>query len=357
MSLSWPFPPGLSSSSDLSVTRKNVLRRVQSAALAIGLALIIPAQAAAQDPTEGALAAAREMFKDGKDLEAKGAWADALAMFKKVAEVKMTPQVRFHIALCDEKLGRLVSAINGFELAAQEAGRAGKSAADVAENAPPRAAALRKRVAVVNLVVKGRLSHSRILMDGAPVAAALIGSAIPVDPGRHTVELQTKGKIVFSKDLDLEEKNQATVDIEVNDVDPPPPPPIVPKVSTSARPPQPDVPEANPSKLPAALVGTVGILGFIGAGVFLGLRESTIAEVGATCSEGGKQCDPDLEPVAGDGEKYTTAVTALTIVGGVGLATAGVLWIVSLPPSKDDPAKTKLGLAPTPTGLRLLGTF
>lgn len=336
------------------MTRKNVLRRVQSAAFALGLAMIIPAQAAAQDPTEGELAAAREMFKDGKDLETKGAWADALAMFKKVAEVKMTPQVRFHIALCDEKLGRLVSAINGFELAAQEAVRAGTSAAEVAENAPTRAAALRKRVAVVNLVVKGRLSHSRILMDGAPVAAALLGSAIPVDPGRHTVELQTKGKVVFSKDLDLEEKDQETVDIEVNDVDPPP---IVPKIATPAKPPPPEVPEDNPSKLPAVLVGTVGILGFIGAGVFLGLRESTIAEVGATCKTGGKQCDPDLESVARDGEKYTTAVTALTIAGGVGLGAAGVLWIVSLPPSKDDPAKTKLGLAPTPTGLRLLGTF
>lgn len=339
------------------MTRKNVLRRVQSAAFALGLAMIIPAQAAAQDPTDGELAAAREMFKDGKDLEAKGAWADALAMFKKVAEVKMTPQVRFHIALCDEKLGRLVSAINGFELAAQEASRAGASAAEVAENAPTRAAALRKRVAVVNIVVKGRLSHSRILIDGAPVAAALLGSAIPVDPGRHTVELQTKGKIVFSKNLDLGEKNQATVDIEVNDVDPPPPPPIVPKVSTPANPPPPAVPEADPSKLPAVLVGTVGILSFIGAGVFLGLRESTIAEVGETCEKGGKQCDPDFESVAREGEQYTTAVTALTIAGGVGLGAAGVLWILSMPPSKDDPAKTKLGLAPTPTGLRLLGTF
>jgi hypothetical protein len=329
---------------------------VQSAAFALGLAMIIPAQAAAQDPTDGELAAAREMFKDGKDLEAKGAWADALAMFKKVAEVKMTPQVRFHIALCDEKLGRLVSAINGFELAAQEASRAGASAAEVAENAPTRAAALRKRVAVVNIVVKGRLSHSRILIDGAPVAAALLGSAIPVDPGRHTVELQTEGKIVFSKNLDLGEKNQATVDIEVNDVDPPPPP-IVPRVSTPANPPPPAVPEADPSKLPAVLVGTVGILSFIGAGVFLGLRESTIAEVGKTCETGGKQCDPDLESVAREGEQYTTAVTALTIAGGVGLGAAGVLWILSMPPSKDDPAKTKLGLAPTPTGLRLLGTF
>lgn len=339
------------------MTRKNVLRRVQSAAFALGLAMIIPAQAAAQDPTDGELAAAREMFKDGKDLEAKGAWTDALAMFKKVAEVKMTPQVRFHIALCDEKLGRLVSAINGFELAAQEASRAGASAADVAENAPTRAAALRKRVAVVNIVVKGRLSHSRILIDGAPVAAALLGSAIPVDPGRHTVELQTKGKIVFSKNLDLGEKNQATVDIEVNDVDPPPPPPIVPKVSTPANPPPPAVPEADPSKLPAVLVGTVGILSFIGAGVFLGLRESTIAEVGKTCKTGGKLCDPALESVAREGEQYTTAVTALTIAGGVGLGAAGVLWILSMPPSKDDPANTKLGLAPTPTGLRLLGTF
>lgn len=318
--------------------------------------MLVAAPAAAQDPTEGELAAAREMFNDGKDLEKEGNWADALAMFKKVAEVKMTPQVRFHIALCEEKLGRLVSAINGFELAAQEASRAGSSAAEVGVNAPARAAALRKRVAAVNLVVKGRISRSRILIDGAPVGAALIGSPIPVDPGRHTVELQTDGKVVFFKELTLEEKGQATVDIEVNDVDPPPPR-IVPTATTTVKPPPPVVPEENPSKAPAVIVGTVGILSFIGAGVFLGLREATIAEVGATCQTGGKQCDPDLAATAEDGKTYATVVTALTIAGGVGLATAGVLWIVSLPPSKDDPAKAKLGVGLTGTGLRVLGTF
>jgi len=84
--------------------------------------------------------------------------------------------------------------------------------------------------------------------------------------------------------------------------------------------------------------------------------------VGETCQQPGKECDPAVAKTAEDGQTYTTVVTALTIAGGVTMATAGLLWIVSLPPSKDDPAKNgpakaKLGVGPTATGLRLLGTF
>ena len=33
----------------------------------------------------------------------------------------MTPRVRYHIAMCEEKLGKLVAALGGYELAKSEA--------------------------------------------------------------------------------------------------------------------------------------------------------------------------------------------------------------------------------------------
>src|SRR5262245_59971432 len=174
-----------------------------TAALAIGMSgrSIRISTARAQQPAAAELAAARQLFNEGKEHEKRKRWADALATFKKVAAVKMTPQVRFHIALCEENLGKLVAAINGFELAAEEAAQAGAMASDVAENAPARADALRKRVPVLRLDVRGELGTSRVLLDGAPVAAALVGTNIPVDPGAHTIDLETDGKTVFHKDL------------------------------------------------------------------------------------------------------------------------------------------------------------
>ena len=88
-----------------------------------GVTVFCPALARGQTPEE--LARARQVFNDGKLLEDKQAWDLALERFRAVARVKMTPQVRFHIALCEENLGRLVQAIKGFELAAEEARAAG----------------------------------------------------------------------------------------------------------------------------------------------------------------------------------------------------------------------------------------
>src|SRR5262249_8292684 len=83
-------------------------RRI-AAALASGTAAAAaPTPALAQTPSE--LAQARARFDEGLSLAAAGDWASALTAFQDVARVKLTPQVRFHIARCEEKLGFWVRA-------------------------------------------------------------------------------------------------------------------------------------------------------------------------------------------------------------------------------------------------------
>lgn len=314
-----------------------------------------PSLARAQDASEAEIAAARQLFKEGKDLEAEDRWAEALERFEKVAAVKMTPQVRFHIALSQENLGRLVAAINGFELAADEARRAGKGAEDVAENAPKRAAALRARVAKLEVHVTGTILQSKVLLDGQAIPKALYGSAIPVDPGAHKIEVDTDGTITFRKDVTLEEGQNQPIAIEVHDVekvDEPPPPP----------PPPPPPADEGLGRLPAYAAAGVGVLALGGAGVFLGLRESTLSSIREHCPTD-TTCDSryrdDIDTQKADGQTYTTTANVLLGVGAAGLVAGGVLWFVLAPeePANGSASTTSVRIAPTGPGFVVSGQF
>src|ERR1043165_5621106 len=90
------------------------------------LALCFPllaTQAFAQDASE--LKKARAQFQQATELEQAGNWTAALQAFREVGQVRMTPQVRFHIAVCEENLGRLVAALGGYELALADADSVG----------------------------------------------------------------------------------------------------------------------------------------------------------------------------------------------------------------------------------------
>lgn len=328
-------------------------RRI-AAALSLGVALL--SGSAMADPTPEERAAARQMFTEGKELEKQKSWADALEKFRKVGAIKMTPQVRFHIALCEENVGHLVAAINGFELAAEEARSAGASAAEVADNAPARAEALRKRVAMLRLTISGKQISSKIVLDGSPLGKAAQDVPIPLDPGAHVIEVQdAAGKSTFKKELSVSEAGSESVEITFADVEPPP------AVSSTAPPPPPPLPPR--SRTPAYIAGGLGVALIVTSGVFYGLRAGTISELTDSCTDkvALTGCDPSKKGLADTGATYGT-VSAVTLGAGLAaLGTAGVLFFV-LGPRKQPAAQssapaTSLTVTPTGTGLRLQGTF
>ena len=326
--------------------------RSAAAAIVLGAALAAPAPAFAQASSEE-LAAARQLFNEGKDLEKQKSYEGALEKFKKVAGVKMTPQVRFHIALCEENLGHLVEAINGFALAGEEAKRAGSTAAEVAENAPKRAEALRARVPTLRFDVTGKVLTSKILLDGAPVATSALGTAAPIDPGAHVVEVQdASGKVTFHKDLQLAEKAAERLDVTVNDVE-------IAAAPVSSAPPPP--PPPAPSRAPAVIAGSVGVASLIASGVFFGLRAGTIATASKSCDDpvqhtGCKRTTDALDAIA-RGQTDST-VSAITLgVGLAGLGAAGLLWVLTSPKKDAAPVQASVTLVPTGPGAALFGVF
>lgn len=312
----------------------------------------------AEEPTDEELAAARALFSEAKDLEAAGEWAKALTKLEKVAKVVTTPQVRFHVALCHENLGRLVEAINGFELAAQEAEKTG--ATDVLENAPKRAEALRARVAYLVLEVSGKVRVSKIYLDDRRVSIALAGTKIPVDPGEHRVEVRREGEVTYDMDVELAEGETHKLEIEIDDP--------APKEDPDPKPdpkPDPDIktpPETEMKRLPAYILAGVGVVSFITAGVFWGLRETTVSNIAANCEDADSLtgCDPDDRELEDIAQTYDVTSKVMLGIGAVSLASGVALWFI-LAPEDGTPTtgkkKKKVSVAPTIGGVVVSGAF
>jgi hypothetical protein len=306
--------------------------------------------------TKEELAAARQLFIDAMKLEKQDEWKPALKNLQKVGQVKMTPQVRFHIALCHEHLGNMVEAINGFELAVQEAEAAGDKATDVVENAPPRAAALRARVAHVRLRVAGTVRSSKFFIDGKEVSLALIDTEIPIDPGEHTVEVRRAGEVTHDHSFRVGESESELVDFEVDDPElPDPVPDPDPKPN-----PDPNGDRAGPvedesKRIPAYVAAGVGVLALVGAAVTFGLRESSLSNVRCQDPDNFKGCDPDDEETVNLAESYDVASKVLLGVGAAAVAAGVVLWFV-LEPNDGSPS-SGVGVAPTIGGLQISGRF
>ena len=192
-------------------------------ALAAGL-LLAPSPARAQEaPPESsgeALKLAREQFSQALALQTAGDWAGALALLKQVAAVKATPQVRFNIALCEERLGRLVAALGDYELAAADA-RAEK-ADQVAEEVEARREALSQRIPKLTVKRGAGAEAASISVDGVALGDQVIGTPMPTDPGPHTVEATAPGFKPFRKSVRVAEKQSELIEVVLE------PEPVVP---------------------------------------------------------------------------------------------------------------------------------
>ena len=339
-------------------------------ALSLAASLSLPFFAAIPgafgDPTTAELTAARELFDQGLKLEEKNQWKDALERFRKVAAVKATPAVRFHMGLCLENLGKLVDALNEFERAQSEASADTSTGGQtVVKNSQKHVDELRERIPRVTIQVPDGAKDVAITIDGSSVSAAVIGTAIPLDPGTHVVHVTATGKTPFDKQFDLVEKGAPTiVDVVLGDAPVATDPTTTDTTTTSTT--TADTPP--PSKGGAGpwpwIIGGIGVAALGGAAVMYAKRSSTISQLDDTCGADRSRCPQSKSDIADSGKTYTTVGNVLLGVGGAAVITAVVLLIVAPSSSAGEtksaaikPGSIAFGGGPAPLGFGVQGAF
>jgi hypothetical protein len=318
--------------------------RVAHVALLGSLVLVAPRAARAQQPaaesSADALKRAREQFGQALALQTAGDWAGALALLKDVAAVKSTPQVRFNMALCEEKLGRLVAALGDYELAAADA-RA-QNADQVAEEVEGRLELLRQRIPKITVRRGSGAEAAEVSLDGVSIGDQVVGTPMPTDPGPHTVEAKAPGYKPFRKSLRLAEQQAETMEIVL---EPEPVPPAAALGAGAGR------GSARRSPVFGYVVGGIGIASLGASGVFFGLRAAKISDLDKACPN--HTCPSTEQQSDIDAGKLYTTVANVTLAVGIAAVAGGLVLVLTSGPSTEP----SVALAPAPGGAQLLGQF
>lgn len=180
---------------------------------ATGLGALLAIVAAGPAPAARAqtTAAAELAFREGRQLMNQGRYQEACPKFAESQRLEPAPGTQLNLADCYEKLGRTATAWETFRAAEAAANEAGQR--DFASEARKRAEALQPKLSKLALTAAEPVAGLEVTLDGNPVTA-LVGSALPVDPGDHRVAAAAPSRRGWSRTVTVD-KPGATVTVEI----------------------------------------------------------------------------------------------------------------------------------------------
>ncbi len=274
--------------------------RILSLLLALLCALPLAAHAQAA-PT------AQTLYDEGVAAYGKGDFATACPKFKASYDADKQPAPLFMLAKCEEKTGKIGSALVHFEEVLRVGGlenelrdQAARSVNDLAVRAPRLSLKRGSAPAAATAKVDGVI----FTIDGRPE---------PIDPGEHEIEVTSPAHEPKTTKITIKEGDKLDVEISVG-APLPTPEPVKPPVREA--PPPKDV---TPFLIGGGVAAGVGVIGFVIAGVTGGMILS--------------ECDGDLACPNRE-EDFDSGGLVIGnyvgfAVGGVGVATGAVLFIVA----------------------------
>lgn len=318
---------------------------------------VLSATSGAWGQTEAELVRARKLYSQGLTQEAAGDWTGALGSFEDVARIKVTPQVRFHIARSKEHLGRLNEALGGYRLAEYEAAQGGAKEQEIVDEARKAREALEARIPKLTIERGKGADAIKIELDGVALGDAQIGKEMTVDPGPHViVGVMSPGKS-FQKKVNVSEGDavKVTLDAPEEPSVAPSPEPAKPTPEPTPLPDQPAPPPAEHTSYAVPIVlGGVGLAAI--AVSFFSYQKASDAkkELDAGCI--GRKCPDTLRDTQSRGETYT-AVGGISLGLGVASLVAGAVVALGSKSSTEPKPAAALHVDPRTRSLSFSGSF
>lgn len=298
--------------------------------------------------------AAQLLFDDAKRAAEQHDYAAACPMFVRSHKLDPAGGTILHAADCHEHQGKLATAWAEYNEALSFAMRPPKRV-DRESIARERIAALAPKLAKLHVKLSGNETAPEIWLDGARVASNVEAkTTIPVDAGRHSVELRAEGAQPLMQSLELDDGEEATV--------------IFPALLAEgrARPPGHAPPHSevvvvrraggvsNAQKLGIAL-GAAGAASVVVGAVF-GIRAASIGDQSERCTLGpaAEGCPADVVERQNQARSAGVASTVGFVVGAGLLATGITIYVLAprLQPHSSAALRVRVG-----TGVSLAGAF
>jgi hypothetical protein len=290
-------------------------------------------------------AAADALYAEAGKLGLAKHWAEACPKLE--ASLKLDPAIGTLLRLgsCYEALGRTASAWSVYNdavaLAAKSDDKRGKQAELDAKRLEPTLARM-----LLDVAPENRVAGVEVRRDGTLLNAGAWGSAVPIDPGEHTIEATGPGKLPWKTTITIEPKPGVTT---------------VPVPVLQNAPSTPEEPTARGSawstqRTIGVVVGSVGVTGVVVGSVLGVLAMSKKASADAQCSGPMQnQCDPAGFSLRYDEKHLGNASTAAFVAGGVVAASGLVVFLAS--PQRPQKDAVQVGIAPRLAGVAVEGSW
>jgi hypothetical protein len=272
-------------------------------------------------------AEAEVLFRDGRILIKNGKLAEGCAKIEASERIESSVGTLLNLGDCREKLGKVASAWAAFRKAEATAKRANND--DKREDeARKRAIALEPKMSSLTIEVAQPAAGLVVKRDGEPLDAALLNTAVPLDPGTYTISAEAPGYTAWKTDVVLQFKTKRSLAI-----------PALERSKVVAVPAAAPAPTVVYRKVHrtwsgwrkfSVVLGVAGV-GAAGTGFYFGMRSRELEDSAnercplVVCTDQQALRDNDRA------RDNATRANILYIAGGVAVASAVALWFVGGP--------------------------
>jgi tetratricopeptide (TPR) repeat protein len=307
---------------------------------ALALCAVLAAGAAAsparaEGPADSAAAAS--LFGEARGLMADGRYAEACAKF--AASHALLPSAGALLSLgdCYEKAGRTASAFGAFTEAGILASRRGES--DRADEGRRRAELIAPRLSKLAVVVPAGIERAGLVIkqNGRDLAEAAWGSAVPVDPGEHTIDASSPGKQTWKKTVRVE-GSAGTTTVEIPKLA------EAPVLASGA----PRGSTWGAQRIAGVAVGGAGVVGVVVGAVFGGITLKKSSDSKSGCAPDLSTCNAAGYALQHDAHTTARASNVGLILGGAALV-GGLVLVLTAPAGGENKAEsaTRIKVGPS----------